>query len=216
MTTIAIVGAGAGLGLATARKFGEAGFGVGLIARRQDKLNGLVLELAGAGVTATGAAADARDPEGTAAALDLITDRLGPVEVLVFSPLPSLDWIKPVTETTPEDLRASLELSVVGAVGAVNAVLPGMRRLGRGTLLFTTGGGAIAPKAALASSGITYAAEVAYARMLHETVAADGVHVAHTAIVGALGAGLKHEPSKVADVLWRQHQDRGAFRTVVD
>jgi NADP-dependent 3-hydroxy acid dehydrogenase YdfG len=216
MTTLAILGAGAGLGLATARKFGEAGFGVGLVARRQGKLDGLVEELAGEGVTATGVTADARDPEATAAALDRIAERLGPVDVLLFSPLPSLGWIKPVTETRPEDLRASLELSVVGAVGAVNAVLPGMRRRGHGTVLVTTGGGAIAPKAASASSGITYAAEVAYARMLHETVAADGVHVAHTAIVGALGAGLEHEPSKVADVLWRQHQDRGEFQTVVD
>jgi NADP-dependent 3-hydroxy acid dehydrogenase YdfG len=214
MTTLAILGAGAGLGLATARKFGEAGFGIGLVARRQDKLDGLVQELTG--VAATGVAADAGDPEGTAAALDCIADRLGPVDVLLFSPLPSLDWIKPVTQTTPDDLRASLELSVVGAVGAVNAVLPGMRRRGHGTVLFTTGGGAIALKAALASSGITYAAEVAYARMLHDTVAADGVHVAHTAIVGALGPGLEHEPSKVADVLWRQHQDRDAFQTVVD
>ncbi|WP_410672283.1 SDR family oxidoreductase [Amycolatopsis sp. cmx-4-68] len=216
MTTLAILGAGAGLGLATARKFGEAGFDVGLVARRQEKLDGLTRELAGEGVTAIGVAADVRDPVATAAALGRIAEGLGPVDVLVFSPLPSLDWIKPVTETSPEDVRASLELGVVGAVGAVNTVLPGMRRRGHGTVLFTTGGGAIAPKAALASSGITYAAEVAYARMLHETVAADGVHVAHTAIVGALGAGLKHEPSKVAGVLWRQHQDRDAFQTIVD
>ncbi len=209
MSKLVIVGAGPGLGLATARRFGAAGFDVGLIARRRDKLDALVGELTGEGVPATGVAADARDP---AAALA----RLGPVDVLVFSPLPSLDWIKPVTETTPGDLRASLELSVLGAVAAVNAVLPGMRRRGSGTVLFTTGGGALAPNAALASSGITYAAEVAYARMLHDTVAADGVHVAHIAIVGALGAGLKHEPSKVADVLWRQHRDRAAFRTVVD
>ncbi|MEU2281893.1 hypothetical protein ABZ614_08130 [Streptomyces sp. NPDC013178] len=42
--------------------------------------------------------------------------------MLPFSPLPSIEWIRPVTGTTPEDLRAPLELSLVGATAAVNAV----------------------------------------------------------------------------------------------
>jgi hypothetical protein len=55
---------------------------------------------------------------------------------------------------------------------------------------------------------------VAYARMLHEALADEGIHVAHTAIVGALGPGLQHEPEKIAEVLWRQHTERGDFQTV--
>lgn len=216
MSTLAIVGAGPGLGLAAARTFGASGYDLGRIARRQDRLDGLVRDLTGAGVTAAGIAADARDPDRTAAALDQLADRLGPVDVLLFSPLPSIEWIKPVTETTPEDLHASLELSVVGATAAVNAVLPGMRRRRHGTLLFTTGGAAVAPRPARAGSGITYAAEVAYARMLHDTLAADGVHAAHLAVVGPLGPGLTHEPSTTADLLWRQHRDHDTFQTVVD
>jgi NADP-dependent 3-hydroxy acid dehydrogenase YdfG len=214
MTTLAIVGAGPGLGLATARTFGAEGFNVGLIARRHDRLDDLVRDLTGAGITAAGVAADARDPDATAAALDQIADRLGPVEALLHSPLPSVEWIKPVTETTPSDLRASLELSVLGAAAAVAAVLPGMRQRRRGTLLFTTGGAAVSPKAARAGSGITYAAEVAYARMLHDTLAADGIHVAHIAIVGPLGPGRTHEPAKIAELLWRHHRDRHTFQTI--
>ena len=40
--------------------------------------------------------------------------------------------------------------------------------------------------------------------------------VAHTAIVGGLGPGLKHEPDDVAELLWRQHVDRDGFQHVVD
>jgi NADP-dependent 3-hydroxy acid dehydrogenase YdfG len=48
---------------------------------------------------------------------------------------------------TSDQVQASLELSVLGAVDVVQAVLPQMRRRGRGTLLFTTGGAAVAPSA---------------------------------------------------------------------
>ncbi len=37
--------------------------------------------------------------------------------------------------------------------------------------------------------GISFAAEAAYARMLHDQLAQDGVHVAHTAIAGRIAPG---------------------------
>lgn len=40
MTTIAIVGAGPGLGAAVARRFGAEGFAVGLISRNQERVDG--------------------------------------------------------------------------------------------------------------------------------------------------------------------------------
>ncbi|GAB2807313.1 SDR family NAD(P)-dependent oxidoreductase [Actinoallomurus bryophytorum] len=214
MPTLAIIGAGPNLGLATATRFGSEGFDVGLVARGRERLEDLVHGLESSGVKAAGAVADVRRPPGVASALSELTDRLGPVDVLLYSPLPSLDWIKPVADTTSDDVHASLELSVLGAVDAVQAVLPVMRRRGSGTLLFTTGGAAVAPSAERASSAISCAAEVAYARMLHEVLADEGIHVAHTAIVGALGPGLRHEPAAIAEVLWRRHIERGEFQTV--
>jgi short-subunit dehydrogenase len=214
MPTLAIIGAGPNLGMAAAVRFGSEGFDVGLVARGRERLDDLVGGLEARGVKAVGVTADIRRPPGTTSALTELAERLGPVDVLLYSPLPSLDWIKPVTGTTSGDVRASLELSVLGAVDAVQAVLPGMRRRGRGTLLFTTGGAAVAPSAERASSAVSYAAEVAYARMLHEALADEGVHVAHTAIVGALGPGMRHEPEAIAALLWRQHNERGDFQTV--
>ncbi len=41
MPTIAIIGAGPGLGAATARRFGREGFGTALIARSKDTLDRL-------------------------------------------------------------------------------------------------------------------------------------------------------------------------------
>ncbi len=54
MTTIAIVGAGAGLGAAVARRFGAEGFAVALISRSQERVDELARTLADEGITARG------------------------------------------------------------------------------------------------------------------------------------------------------------------
>src|SRR5829696_4545316 len=205
--SIVIVGAGPNLGLAIARRFGREGFRVGLISRTQSKLDDLAAQLEGDGITAAGAAADIRDADALAAAIEALAGLLGPVEVLEYSPLPAREFMKQILETTVEDVRGPLEFSVLGAVAGP------MREAGRGTILFTTGGAAINPYPLRAGVGISFAGEVAYARMLHDELADSGIHVAHTAIGGRIAPGMDHEPSDVADVLWSHHVDRGAFQT---
>ena len=88
-----------------------------------------------------------------------------------------------------------------------------MLEAGRGTILFTTGGAAINPYPLRAGVGISFAGEVAYARMLHDELADSGIHVAHTAIGGRIAPGGDHEPDDVAELLWRHHAERGDFQT---
>ena len=211
--SIVIVGAGPNLGLAIARRFGREGFAVGLVSRTQAKLDDLASQLESEGVTAAGAAADIRDSDALTAAIRSLAERLGEVEVLEYSPLPAPEFMKPILETTVDDVRGPIEFSILGAVAATQAVVGPMRDAGRGTILFTTGGAAINPYPLRAGVGISFAGEVAYARMLHDELADSGVHVAHTAIGGRIAPGMDHEPSDVADVLWSHHADRGAFQT---
>ncbi|MGW6511415.1 SDR family NAD(P)-dependent oxidoreductase, partial [Streptomyces niveus] len=96
MTTIAIVGAGTGLGGAVARRFGREGFDVALLSRTKEHVDALAADLGGAGVNARGFAADVQDPAALAAALDAAASDLGPVEVLQYSPIPHRDFMKPV------------------------------------------------------------------------------------------------------------------------
>ncbi len=165
------------------------------------------------GVALTGAAADIRDTDALGAAITALADRLGPVEVLEYSPLPAREFMKPILETSVEDVRGPLEFSVLGAVAAVQTVVGPMREAGRGTILFTTGGAAVDPYPARAGVGISFAAEVAYARMLHEQLAPDGVHVAHMAIAGRIAPGQDHEPDDIAEALWSHHTGRDRFQT---
>ncbi len=218
MTTIAIVGAGPGLGGAVARRFGAEGFSVGLISRSQDRADGLAAQLVGEGVTAQGFAADVRDPAGLARTLERVTEALGPIEVLQYSPLPQKDFMRPVLETTPGDLVGPVEFSIYGPVAAVHQVIPGMRFLGenRGTILFVNGGTALVPRAHLTGTSVAFAGQAAFAQLLHETLGEEGIHVAQLVIGGAIVEGdPEKDPAKLAEVLWDLHATRDRFRVEV-
>ncbi|MBX7552867.1 SDR family NAD(P)-dependent oxidoreductase [Streptomyces sp. NPDC004232] len=217
MSSIAIVGAGTGLGAAVARRFGREGFAVALFARRRDHLDRLVEDLAASGVRAAGFTADVRRPQELAAALERAAGELGTVEVLQYSPVPHRDFMRPVLETGHRELVGPIEFSVYGVVAAVQQVLPGMRRLRRGTILLVNGGTAAVPHPERAGTSIAFAAESAYGHLLHDRLAGEGIHVAQLVVPGAITPGhARKDPDVLAEVLWGLHRERHGFRHFAD
>ncbi|MGW6738126.1 SDR family NAD(P)-dependent oxidoreductase [Streptomyces sp. NPDC055013] len=213
MTTFALVGAGPALGLAAARRFGKAGHRVALLSRSVQHQDNLVAELAREDIHACGFTADVLDPASLTAALHEAADTLGPVEILQFSPVPRGDFMKPVLDTTATDLDDPLAFSVKGPLTCVNAVLPGMRELGRGTLLFVNGGSAVRPNPKVAGTSIAFAAESAYAAMLHTALADENIHAAQLIVPGAISPDSEHSsPQALAELLYGLHTDRKSFR----
>ncbi|MET9566176.1 SDR family NAD(P)-dependent oxidoreductase [Streptomyces tauricus] len=213
MTTVALIGAGPGLGLAAARRFGTAGHRVALVSRSAQHQDTLVAALTAENIDARGFTADVLDATSLTAALDEAADALGPVEILQFSPVPRGDFMKPVLDTTLTDLDDPLAFSVKGPMICVNAVLPGMRKLGRGTLLFVNGGSAVRPNPSVAGTSIAFAAESAYAHMLHATLADENIHVAQLIVPGAIRPDAEHSsPQALAERLYAMHTARDGFR----
>ncbi|MFG3099659.1 SDR family NAD(P)-dependent oxidoreductase [Streptomyces sp. NPDC048182] len=213
MTTFALVGAGPGLGLAAARRFGRAGHTVALLSRSSRHQDDLVAELAREGIHARGFTADVLDPASLTAALREAAETLGTVEILQFSPVPRSDFMKPVLDTAATDLDDPLAFSVKAPLTCVNAVLPGMRELGRGTLLFVNGGSAVRPKDTVAGTSIAFAAESAYAQMLHTVLAPENIHAAQLIVPGAISPdSATSSPAKLAELLYGLHTDRDGFR----
>ncbi len=145
MTTFALVGAGPGLGLAAARRFGAAGHRVALLSRSADHLEPLVAELSRDGIEARAYPADVLAPDTLTAALGRAAEELGPVEILQYSPVPRADFMKPVLETTATDLDDPLAFSVKAPVTCVQAVLPGMRALAAARCSSSTAAAPCAP-----------------------------------------------------------------------
>ncbi|MDO9380981.1 MAG: SDR family NAD(P)-dependent oxidoreductase [Nocardioidaceae bacterium] len=215
MTSIAIIGAGAGLGAAVARKFGSEGYSVGLISRNQARVDALAATLVADGVQAAGFAADVRDPASISAALEQVTETLGPIEVLQYSPLPQKDFMRPVLETTPADLVGPVEFSIYGPVAAVHQVVPGMRFLGenKGTILFVNGGSAVKPGRDVTGTSVAFAGQAAYAELLNEVLGEEGIQVSQLIIGGAIVEGDEDkDPAVLADHLWDLHTKRDRFR----
>lgn len=216
MALLTIIGAGPGLGAATARRFAREGFAVALISRSPDRLDDLRDELTATGVSAHSFAADVTDSTALRTALRSVADELGPIEVLQYSPAPPPTFLRPVLETDIDDLRAATEFSIIAPATAVQAVLPSMEQLGRGTILLVNGASAATPNGKVAGTSIAFAGESAYGVMLHQALAPRNIHVGQLIVPGAIGGGDPlFAPDALADRLWRIHTERGPLRTTV-
>src|SRR5690348_18482980 len=82
---VAITGASAGVGRATALLFARNGAKIGLIARGEDALKVTRHEIEVAGGTALVCVADVADADALDAAAELIEQQLGPIDVWIRS-----------------------------------------------------------------------------------------------------------------------------------
>ncbi|MFG2847191.1 SDR family oxidoreductase [Kitasatospora sp. NPDC048296] len=199
-----IIGAGPGLGMAVARAFAEAGHAVALIGRTDPKLKELAAQLQEEGHTAHAYQADAADPAQLRSALDAAVADLGAPESLVYNAA----YARPDTPTavSPEGWAASLTVNVIGATVAAGHVIPAFRG-GRGTVLITGGGFALAPSPDYATLSVGKAALRAYAHALHEEQRDAGVHVTTVTVGGFIRPGdERFDPATIAKVYVELHQ----------
>ncbi len=222
MPTIAIIGAGPGLGLAIARKFGQNGFRAALVSRNQEKLDALVAELTTEGIEAAGFAADAGDPEAIAAALGDARERFGSIDALEFSPhAGNAESMIDALDVSVDNLRPAVDTMLFGAVAAVQSVLPAMREQGSGTILLTAGSGSINPVPFFGALNTAQAATRNWAHNLHGALAGSGVYVAHVAIGVGIGEvapapGYPFQtPAELAELYWDLHVSRAIPELVV-
>lgn len=128
-----VTGASSGIGAATARVLAGAGLRVALCARRKDRLEDLAAELTARGSVVSAHAVDVTDALAVRAMVDEVIARWGRLDVLVNNA--GRGFSATVEQTTAEELRALMELNVVAALGATQAVLPIMRRQGSGHII---------------------------------------------------------------------------------
>ena len=119
-----ITGASSGLGRAMALEFARRGAAVGVIARREDRLRQLCDEVRSAGGRCEFAVADASDRAGIQAALQSLTDQLGPCDVLVANA--GVGASNTAAELDVPAAEACIRTNLLGPMYAIEAVLPSM------------------------------------------------------------------------------------------
>jgi short-subunit dehydrogenase len=219
MPSIALVAAGARLGLSLGKIFGGHGFDVALISRSKERLGELAGKLAAEGVTAAGFPADVADRSALAAALDSAAVRFGGIDVLHYSS-PGAGTTQTLRSTgalevTVDNLRPQIECVCYGAIAATRAVLPAMLAAGTGTLLYTTGASSVTPAPVFVSVGMAGAALRKWVITLNGALAGRGIYAGHVAIgtwiagtpAAPGGASLKG-PDDIARLYWDLHTRR--------
>lgn len=210
----AVVGVGAGLGLAIARKFGREGYRIALLARRSNPLSEYMKTLAELGVEAHGFSTDVSDPESLASAFEKIRQTLGNPEVLVYNAFASKAG--DLMSLAATDLVQDFKVNVVGAIASVQQVVPYMRSSKQGTILLTGGGLALDPYPTIASLAIGKAGIRNLCFSLAKDLEKDGIHVATVTICGLIKPGTHFAPDQIAQVYWKLHaQKQGSWEREV-
>ncbi|GAA0899543.1 MULTISPECIES: SDR family NAD(P)-dependent oxidoreductase [Streptomyces] len=189
--TIAIFGAGSGLGAATARRFGREGYAVALVARRPEPLAELAARLGTEGIDAESFTADLSDPSVVPGLLERITTRFDRIDVVAYAPVGSVTkFTRPASQMNAEFLREHIDLLLNTPVELARAVVPPMVERGDGGFLVALGASAQDASAAPGMSGAPSVAAATrhWVHALNQDLAATGVY-AGLLLVGAVVDG---------------------------
>ncbi|MGK9050804.1 SDR family oxidoreductase [Neorhizobium petrolearium] len=135
---IAIVtGASAGIGRAAAKLFAGEGASLVVTARRAALLDALVEEIEASGGKATALAGDIRDEDLHRRLVETAVERFGGLDI-AFNNAGGTVAYGPVTETSADDWRATLELNLTSGFLAAKYQAPAMIDRGGGSIVFTS------------------------------------------------------------------------------
>ncbi|MBS2010841.1 MAG: SDR family NAD(P)-dependent oxidoreductase [Cyanobacteria bacterium SZAS TMP-1] len=208
MGVCAIVGAGAGISQSAAKKFLDRGYGIALLARNSEKLAGLKEELGNDKITTWGC--DAADMDKVFQTFTEIQECQGAVEVLIYNAYMAVPGR--VTRLKPSDLRDTLQVNITGALAAAQQVIPKMKAAGKGTIILTGGGFALAPFQGMTALSVGKAGLRALANCMHQELGPLGIHAGTVTVCGLVKPGTFYSPDAIADAFLAFHdQPADAF-----
>jgi 3-oxoacyl-[acyl-carrier protein] reductase len=149
---VLITGASSGIGAATALRYAARGAGVGLVARRADRLEAVATQVRALGGRACVAVADVGERTHLQRAVSEVVAALGPVDVLICNAgMPDGGRF---ADLEMDHIERVMAVNVTGAIAAAKAVLPSMlaRRTGAIVLVASIAGRSGAPGSSVYSA----------------------------------------------------------------
>ena len=130
---VVITGATSGIGRATARKFGEDGARVGLLARGEDGLDATKEDVEEAGGEALAVQTDVTEYEEVEAAADEVEDEFGPIDIWINDAMTTV--FAEFLDVEPEEYNRVTEVTYLGAANGSRAALSRMVERDEGKLV---------------------------------------------------------------------------------
>jgi NAD(P)-dependent dehydrogenase (short-subunit alcohol dehydrogenase family) len=139
--TVLITGGSSGIGAATAKRVGDAGGQVVLVARTAEKLEKVADEVRGSGGTAHAYPCDLSDMDAIAAMADQVLTDLGRVDILINNAGRSIRRSLELSYDRIHDYQRTMQLNYLGAVQLILKFIPGMRERGFGQVINVSSAG---------------------------------------------------------------------------
>jgi len=196
-TRALVTGASSGIGRALAEALAARGAHVGLVARRQEKLEEVADALPGGRGRHPVLAADVGDREAVLAAVARYVETKGGLELVAANA--GLTHYGPFVEQQPEHVVAMTETNWYGTVWTVQAALPHLLRADAGHVVVVSSGGALRAFPSSAVYNATKAAQRAFSEALRHELAGTRVSVT-TVFPGEIATSLHdHERDTMPD-----------------
>jgi short-subunit dehydrogenase len=225
--SIAVFGAGPGLGQAVARRYAREGYAVTLVARRPEPLGRLAEELTSAGATAHIITADLSDTAATPRLAEQIRAEAGNLDAFYFAPTPATGFVA-AASLTPQRAQNFMPLIFYTMLALVQEFLPHMLEQGDGAILTAQGGSTVQGLPNLSGPSPAQAAQRNYLQALHAEVAGKGVYVGMLYVGAAIKNSAFHaemeqakaagdsvwamptvDSAHLANLLWTMHRTKG-------
>jgi len=212
---VAITGASAGIGRATARELLAAGARVVLGARRLDRLEALEKEYPGRVVAVR---MDVRSPDDSRRLVGEAIDRFGRLDTIVANA--GIGMYGGILDQTDEALATMLDTNIAGTVWPIRAAVPEMLKVGGGDIVIVASVAGFRGGADEAVYAATKFAQVGLAGGLDRELRPKGIRVttigpAGTATEFAIGAGRTEDMPEMVDYL-KPEDIAFAIRTVLE
>ena len=175
MRVIAITGASAGIGRATAVRAARDGAAVAICARRADRLEAVAAEITAAGGQALATPADVTDADGMERFVSHVVDRFGRLDVMMCNA--GYGIAGAIDEVTAAQARKVMEVNYIGTYHAARAALRVFRRQGHGHIIIVS---SIVGKRGVPYMGAyaaTKFAQVGLAECLRSELVGTAIHV---------------------------------------
>jgi short-subunit dehydrogenase len=174
-TTAVVTGASSGIGADFARELADRGYGVTLVARREDRLQQLAAELA-TKVRVEVIACDVADARQRAALFDTVAERGLQIDILVNNA--GIGTVGPVINTDIDAEIAQVRVNVEAVIDLTTRAVHQMVPRGRGAILNVGSGSGFMPTPGQAGYAGTKAFTYIYGEGLRGELAGTGVTIA--------------------------------------
>lgn len=211
MSLITIIGAGPGISMGTALRFGKEGFTVALLARNEQKLKDLTAELQNKHINAFYVTCNSADEQSLKTALDTVTERGGESDVVLYNAAGVS--VADMLEQDWNTIKSALDISIGGAFHLIKLTLPQYLKANKGKLFFTGGGFALSGDPQWTALSIGKAGLRNLLQAAHKKVTKTNVHIAHLVVCGYVNnADPKYNPEAIAEQYWKLYkQEPGNF-----